>query len=241
MSVENTEDKVMRTVMRLVADFLARGRLKAQTTGLHHVPARGPAILIARHYHHLFDGVALHWAIPRRIHLLVTLDWATHPFTRHFMELLLYAARWPAVLRVEALERQQSGAQHKHGFTEADLVHYQHKALHESVRLLREGKLLVIFPEGYPNVDPHYTPKTRADQMLPFKSGFAAIAAAAEKRLGTKIPLIPVGFRYAVDRKWTAYTNFGRPLYAADFASRDALVKELERQVAALSHLSPSG
>jgi 1-acyl-sn-glycerol-3-phosphate acyltransferase len=239
MSVENTEDKVMRTVMRFVADFLARGRLKAQTTGLQHVPERGPAILIARHYHHLFDGVALHWAIPRRIHLIVTLDWATDPFTRFFMELLLRVARWPAVLRVEALERQRRGAQHKYGFTESDLARYQHKALHEAVKLLREGKLLVIFPEGYPNVDPHYTPKTHADQMLPFKSGFAAIAAAAEKRLGAKIPLIPVGFRYAVDQKWTAYTNFGNPLYASDFDSRDALVEELENQVAVLSQLSP--
>ena len=66
------------------------------------------------------------------------------------------------------------------------------------LRLLREGRLLVIFPEGYPNIDPHYTPKIHAQEMLPFKSGFAAIAAAAEKRLGASIPLVPVGIRYTV-------------------------------------------
>jgi 1-acyl-sn-glycerol-3-phosphate acyltransferase len=97
----------------------------------------------------------------------------------------------------------------------------------------------VIFPEGYPNVDPHYTPKTRHDEMLPFKSGFVAIATAAEKRCGAKIPLIPVGFRYTVGKKWTAHVRFGPARSASDFVSREALVKELERDVARLSDLRP--
>jgi 1-acyl-sn-glycerol-3-phosphate acyltransferase len=241
MSVDNTIDRIMHRVMLLVAHVLARGRLKAQITGLNHVPARGPAILVARHYHHLFDGVALHWAIPRRIHLLVTLDWATHPFTRYFMEMLLRAARWPAVLRADALSRQANGARqrNKGEFTEADLGRYQRKAIHESIRLLREGRLLVIFPEGYPNIDPHYTPKAGADEMLPFKSGFAAIAAAAEKRLGASIPLVPVGIHYTVGAKWTAHVSFGDPLSAGEFVSRSNLVKKLEQDVAALSTVSP--
>jgi putative membrane protein len=231
----------MHRVMRLVAYGLARGRLEAHITGLHHVPARGPAVLVARHYHHLFDGVALHWAIPRRVHLLVTLDWAIHPVTRIFMKTLIRAARWPVVLRADAVARQANGPrrQHESMFTETDLGRYQRHAMRDSIALLREGRLLAIFPEGYPNVDPHYTPKTRAQEMLPFKSGFAAIAAAAEKRSGAKIPLIPVGFHYTVNGKWTAYVKFGDPVYAGDFVSRNDLVKNLERDVAALSDISP--
>jgi 1-acyl-sn-glycerol-3-phosphate acyltransferase len=80
--------------------------------------------------------------------------------------------------------------------------------------------LLVVFPEGYPNIDPHYTPKTRAEEFLPFKSGFAAIAAAAEKRLGAKIPIIPTGFHYTRARCWTARLNIGKPVYSEDFVSR---------------------
>src|SRR5512145_3092311 len=86
MPCEDAKDKIMHQVMRLVAQGLARGRLKMEVAGLHHVPACGPAILVARHYHHLFDGVALHWAIARRIHIFVTIDWATDPCTRFFME-----------------------------------------------------------------------------------------------------------------------------------------------------------
>ena len=233
----NRWDRIMFRVMRLVAHTLARGRLRIEVKGLDHVPSRGPAILVARHYHHLFDGVALHWAIPRRIHLLVTLDWATRPLTRYFMAAVIRAARWPVVLRQDALARQAQGAgtQGLAAFTRKDLNRYQRKAVHDSMALLREGRLLVIFPEGYPNVDPHYTPKTGKEEMLPFKSGFASIAAAAEKRLGGKIPLVPVGIRYTVGARWTAHIRFGMPRSAADFVSREALVKRLEQDVAELS------
>lgn len=226
----------MHRIMRLVAHTLARGRLKVQLSGLHHVPTRGPGILVARHYHHLFDGVALHWAIPRRIHLLVTLDWATTPVMRKFMELLLHGARWPAVLRTDAQARHadKSDKKNKNVFTDSDYGRYQRQAVHDSVALLLEQRLLVIFPEGYPNIDPHYTPKT-GDEMLPFKPGFAAVAAVAEKKLGTKIPLIPVGIRYTVGIKWTAHVRFGKPLSVGEFVSRKAVVKKLEQDVAALS------
>ncbi|MGE5820137.1 MAG: lysophospholipid acyltransferase family protein [Deltaproteobacteria bacterium] len=235
-------DRIMFRVMRLVAHTLARGRLRIAVKGLDHVPSRGPAILVARHYHHLFDGIALHWAIPRRIHLLVTLDWATRPLTRYFMAAVIRAARWPVVLRQDALARQAQGAgtQGPGAFTQKDLNRYRRKAVHDSMTLLREGRLLVIFPEGYPNVDPHYTPKTGKEEMLPFKSGFASIAAAAETRLGGKIPLIPVGIRYTAGEPWIALVNFGAPNYAREFSSRDLLVEYLERQVRLLSGLSAS-
>jgi hypothetical protein len=42
-----------------------------------------------------------------------------------------------------------------------------------------------------------------------------------------------------VSRKWTAHVKFGDPLYAGDFVTRNALVKNLERDVAALSDISP--
>jgi 1-acyl-sn-glycerol-3-phosphate acyltransferase len=230
-------DRIMFRVMRLVGHMLARGRLRIEVRDLDHVPSRGAAILVARHYHHLFDGVALHWAIPRRIHLLVTLDWATRPLTRYFMAAVIRAARWPVILRQDALARQAQGTgpQGSGAFTLKDLNRYQRRAVHDSIALLREGRLLVIFPEGYPNVDPHYTPKTGKEEMLPFKSGFASIAAAAEKRLGEKIPLVPVGIRYTTGARWTAHIRFGMPRSVADFISREALVKRLEQDVADLS------
>ena len=92
-----------------------------------------------------------------------------------------------------------------------------------------------MFPEGYPNIDPHFTPKTRPEEILPFRAGFATIAAAAEKRLGVRVPIIPGGFRYAKTDRWIARLNLGAPAYLEDFPSRRLLVSHMERQIAELS------
>jgi len=98
------------------------------------------------------------------------------------------------------------------------------------VELLAEGRLLVVFPEGYPNIDPHYTPKKQPEEFLPFKAGFAAIAAAAEKRLGASIPIIPTGFRYTKNSRWTARLNIGEAVYSEDLVSRRLIVKYLQER-----------
>jgi Acyltransferase len=86
------------------------------------------------------------------------------------------------VLRSEALKKyaNTSHRQRKSAFTAGYINRHQRRALCDSVELLAEGRLLVAFPEGYPNIDPHYTPKKQPEEFLPFKPGFAAIVAAAE-------------------------------------------------------------
>jgi 1-acyl-sn-glycerol-3-phosphate acyltransferase len=117
----------------------------------------------------------------------------------------------------------------------------QRKALRDSLDLLAEGRILVVFPEGYPNIDPNYTPKTHSDELLPFKSGFAAIAAAAERRLGARVPIIPTGLLYTSGRhQWTVRLNLGEAVYMDNFVSRQRLVRYLETRVAELSRLSES-
>ena len=223
--------------MRLGARALAAGRVEMAVTGLEHIPADGPVLLVARHYHHLFDGVALLLSIPRPIHILVTLDWAKNSYARRLMTLATTMARWPVVLRSDALRTCVNRDRTGRGkiITAAAIRRYQRSALSDSVALLAEGRVLVVFPEGYPNVDPHYTPKTRPEEFFPFKSGFAAIAGAAEKRLKAKIPIIPTGFHYTRTRCWTARLNIGKAVYSEDFVSRQFLVNYLEQCVAELS------
>lgn len=242
MALKSIPELVTRRAMQLIAIALGAGRLETKAVGLDRVPQRGPAILVARHYHHLYDGVALYQVIPRHIHILVTLDWARNRFIRYFMESAIGLARWPVILRHDALSVGPGGMRHQKDsvFTAADVHRYQRKAMRDSVALLAEGKALIIFPEGYPNIDPNYTPKKGADELLSFKPGFAAIVAAAEKKLGEGIPVIPVGIHYERGTKWTAHLNFGRAVYATDFPSRGAMVNHLEIEVATLSKLSRS-
>ena len=118
--------------MRLGARALAAGRVEMAVTGLEHIPTDGPVLLVARHYHHLFDGVVLLVSMPRPIHILVTLDWAKNSYARRLMTLATTMARWPVVLRSDAL---RAGINHDGArggrkiFTAAAIRHYQRSAL----------------------------------------------------------------------------------------------------------------
>jgi putative membrane protein len=159
------------------------------------------------------------------------------------MTLATKAANWPVVLRDNALHPRggDPGRAGSSGSTQVDVKRCQRKALRDAVSLLAQGCLLVVFPEGYPNIDPHYTPKTNPDDMLPFKTGFATIAAVAERRLKTNVALVPIGLHYAKEnRRWTARLNVGKAVYLKDFVSRPSLARYMEQRIAELSLLEKS-
>jgi 1-acyl-sn-glycerol-3-phosphate acyltransferase len=231
--VINPSEIIIEKSMRLIARGLAARRLETVASGLEHIPAHGPTLIAARHYHHLFDGLALFAAIPRPIHIVVTLDWAQNKPTKIFFAAINRLARWPTLLRGDALLRRVDGRQSL--FSESDVLRYQREAMRQSVDLLVEGRLLVIFPEGYPNIDPVYTPKTALDEFLPFKPGFLTIAAAVEKRLRRSLPIVPAGFHYERGKSWVAHVTFGAPLHRRDFLSGRLLLADVERRVKGLS------
>lgn len=229
MPFKDIFERTTHQTMRIAACALAAGRLQLEVKGLPNIPKHGPVLLVARHYHHVFDGVALLLSIPRPIHILVTLDWVRSGYVHQLMKLATTAARWPVVLRRDVIRTGEKV------YSTADIIRFQRNALRDSVTLLAEGGILVVFPEGYPNIDPHYTPKTKPEEFLPFRSGFAAIAAAAEKRLGVKVPIVPGGFRYTKDSRWRAQLSIGVAVYLEDFPSRQLLVRYIEQHVAELS------
>lgn len=214
---------------------VAGGRLKTTASGLEHIPAVGPALIVARHYHHLYDGVALFAALPRPFHIIVTLDWVTNAPVKMLLQTLTQIARWPALLRADALAHaRERGIKI---FSAEDVSRYQRRALRQAADLLVEGRIVVVFPEGYPNVDPTYTPKIAADEFLPFKPGFVAVVSAAEKNLRQDIPIIPAGFHYIsrTRRTWTAQLRLGPSVYRKGFNSTVELVSHLETAVKKLS------
>src|SRR5258708_13579794 len=85
----------------------------------------------------------------------------------------------------------------------------------DAVRLFRSGELLVIFPEGYPNIDPHPTPKADLDAFLAFRSGFAKMAEQAERDGRTQVAIIPAGLIYTPERGkgWHPTVRFAPALF----------------------------
>jgi len=80
-----------------------------------------------------------------------------------FSDLATTMACWPVVLRSDALRTCVNRDRTWRGktFTAAAIRRYQRCALSDSVALLAEGRVLVVFPEGYPNIDAHTTRRKR--------------------------------------------------------------------------------
>ncbi len=144
----------------------------------------GPAILAAQHVHHLDDGRALLSIIDRQLRFLVALDWVPDRRWRRAMELLCRIAGWPTIVRPREIDRP--GQIYSPREAQRLLV----GGLREAVRRVAAGQLLVVFPEGYPLIDPHLPARRSTnDQVSP---GAIWIARAAAARIGTSIPVYPV-------------------------------------------------
>ncbi|HEY4441660.1 MAG TPA: 1-acyl-sn-glycerol-3-phosphate acyltransferase [Candidatus Elarobacter sp.] len=209
---------------RLIAAWsLRRYAAHVDVAGLEHVPREGGVLIVARHYHHLLDGAVAHAHLPRPLHIVVALDWTTTARERRWMERACRWAGYPVILRPATTG--SAG-----GYDAIEVRRYLRSGLRDAAALLRAGRVVLVFPEGYPVVDPTATaatPRDRdADGMLPFAEGFRTIARLA----GTAPAIVPLGFRYERDgARWRIAARFGPHL------RDDVPAAEVERTVRALS------
>jgi len=209
---------------------IAAWALRTQTTdvsvfGAEHVPATGPVLLAARHYHHLLDGSVLVRRLPRPVHIIVGLDWAPNRTTRRIMEAACRAADYPMVLRPHTI----AGAA---AYSRDEVVRYTRRALRDTTRLLVAGRVVLLFPEGYPTIDPSGSRKSDDDAFLPFAQGLGAIATRA-RAAGVNLPIVPVGFVYrrVADDRWSIVARLGAPLPGdAPVSAVEAAVRELSQR-----------
>jgi 1-acyl-sn-glycerol-3-phosphate acyltransferase len=110
-----------------------------------------------------------------------------------------------------------------------------------AMRLLRSGSTLVIFPEGYPNIDPHPTPKTDLVSFLPFRPGFVKMVELAERDRQTQVAIIPAGLSYTQEpgNHWHITVRYGPALHLSDFANSEQLLLAVEERVHVLSGVLP--
>ncbi len=196
--------------------------VELRVQGLEGVPSSGPVILAARHYHHLYDGCAIFATIPRQVQVLVGLDWIERPIALKGMQAACRSAGWPVVFR---------------NTTEVDRsiwLPMLRTALSESQEILEKGRVLLVFPEGYPTIDPHGSPKTGEDEFLPFHPGFARIAIDAWES-GIPVQIVPVGLHYRQEDRWQVDLRFGAPIGPLSTAQPAALTTQVEQRVIALS------
>ena len=207
--------------------LLAVRRADVRIEGLEHLPATGPAVIAARHFHHFYDGCALLAIVPRPLHVVVALDWVVNPAGRRVMAGACRAAGWPAFNRPD-----RPGTPADNGADRARL----RAATRDSVQVLRAGRMLLVFPEGYPNIDPGYTPKAGDDAFLPFRPGFLRFVAMAERDGHTRVPIIPAGLEYRRGDRWRLTVRFGAPVALDPERDYGEQVAAIEERVRVLSH-----
>ena len=191
--------------------------------GIENVPRTGPVMLVARHFHHLLDGSALIRTLARPVHIVVGLDWTDDERERRWMERACRAAGYPIVLRSPTLGRRA-------GFAREELLRYTRAAMRDVVALLRAGRVVLVFPEGYPNVDPAFTQKADDAAFLPFADGYRRMVAAAERDGRTRVAIVPIGFHYVRGAKWSIVARIGEPRFDGDRTTLERAVRDLSGQ-----------
>jgi len=226
-------DLVAWRFLRTATRTLAARRLDLTVEGQEHVPTSGPVLIAARHYHHLYDGVALVSTLDRPVHIVVGLDWVQSPLGQRVMNLACGAARWPVVHRPDALDRVDVA---ERVASAREMTRLLRRATNDTADLLRAGRAVIVFPEGYPNIDPGFTPK-RGDEFLPFQPGAIRLARVAQASGAGVVPILPAGFQYnqTAPGRWRVVLRFGPPLLLADRVHDGEARQKLERAVTRLS------
>jgi putative membrane protein len=218
--------------VRAYAAYNAARFLDVRVLGKEHLPTSGPAIVAARHYHHLYDGAVLVDRLPRQPHVFVALDWTQSRGQRLFMETLCNLAEWPIALRTENLRGGVASA-----FAQGEARRYMRVAAERTRSLLQRGEIVAIFPEGYPTIDPAGSRKADDNTFLPFRTGVLRLALGAARTSGTSVPIVPAGFVYRplAGERYAVTLRLGAPMFA-QARGGDAFIEELQRRVRELSH-----
>jgi carotene biosynthesis associated membrane protein len=226
-----------RKALGVASRLLMARRTRFEVEGSENVPAEGPVILVARHYHHFYDGAAIMAASRRPVHILVALDWVRSGLQRRVMELACRVAGWPVVLRRERLSghAEEQESRERSPYRHDDLAKYLLRGWRGSLGTLTSGGVLLVFPEAYPTIDPHHASEKGPDGFLPFRPGFARLAEAAERRGALPVAIVACGFAYEPGARWRVTLRFAPPVYRRQFASEPDLIASIETAVRASS------
>jgi len=188
---------------------LLRSLFGLEVSGLDRLPAEGPFILAANHHNYL-DGVVLGVAVPRPISFLVM------PRVFHASPLHPSFHRRIGSIPI-SLERPDPGA------------------MKRTLRVLGDGGIVGIFPEG---------PFSREGRLVPGQPGVAMMAMRAG------VPVVPAaisgtyealaGRRFYIPRGRRLAVRFGHPLYFhqprrhVSHAEREEITRRIMGHIAAL-------
>lgn len=157
----------VRKILGYLAMFVFSLLTKTTVRGRHHLPKKGPFIIVVNHFS-LIDGSFLVFVLRRPIIFLMASD-----------QMLDWQYIWaPWLYGLIALDRQKLAP----------------SVIKKSINVLKNGEILVIFPEG----------NSLGDVLRPAKNGAAYLSTI------TQTPIIPVGLA-GTGRAWPSLFRGVRP------------------------------
>ncbi|MBI4610987.1 MAG: 1-acyl-sn-glycerol-3-phosphate acyltransferase [Candidatus Rokubacteria bacterium] len=218
LALQRESSPFLYRLLRRIGRPMLKRVFSLHVTGLEHLPPSGPYILAANHANYL-DGVVLGAAVPRKISFLVM----------------------PRVYRSTPLHPPF----HRHvGSIPINLERPDPGAIKRALRILQEGGVLGIFPEG---------PFSLNGQLVQGQPGVAVIA------LRSGVSVVPVAIRGTyqalagrplhIPRPHPLSARFGPPLQFGPIrrgrkvphAVRDEVTRRIMAEIAALlSHPLPA-
>ena len=135
-------------------------RWRVRVEGIENVPEDGAVVVIANH-RHMFDPVIIAITMKRPVSFLCKKELCNHPLTNWFFRKLLCIP--------------------------IDRDNMDRAALRECVGVLKENRVLGIFPEGT---------RAKTEEMLPFKSGATFVASQAPCKI---VPMALIESRHLIN------------------------------------------
>ena len=199
----------MRFLARVLLNLFYRG---IEIVGLPRLPAAGPVVLCANHHNALVDPMLLIACLPRRLRGI-----AKSTLFRHRI-----LGPWIRLAGSISVERPQDrGSQ----------VWRNVEMFRAATRALRDGEIVLIFPEGVSQPEP---------ALQPLRTGAARLwLTASAENPGPPPAIVPVGMTYdrpATFRGGRALMLIGDPIPAGDLAdlyrqAPDEAVTRLTRRI----------
>jgi 1-acyl-sn-glycerol-3-phosphate acyltransferase len=200
MSDRPLKSRLWYGLLQRAMQLVAVMAYRVRHTGLHNIPRTGGVLVISNHQSH-FDPPLVGIACPRRMNYLARESlFRFGPF------------RW-LIQSLDAIPIDREGI----GLS----------GIKESLRRLKRGEMLLIFPEGT---------RTRDGAVGTFRPGFTTLATRS------KAAILPVAIEgaFVVWPKWhklprlgTIHVYYGKPMLPEEIAGRDEreLLLEVQRRV----------
>jgi 1-acyl-sn-glycerol-3-phosphate acyltransferase len=155
--------RVVRALARMLMKIFYR---RIDVIGLEHVPAHGPLIVVANHQNALVDPMLLLATLPRRLVPIAKAPLFHSPLFAPFLRL---AGAIPVHRRQDEPDAGRDPNRNTAMFASATAA-------------LRDGRAILIFPEGVSQAEP---------RLMPLRTGAARLVLGAE--VPERVAILPVG------------------------------------------------